>query len=215
MTETVDLSREIQTLAAGQARPIGHRVQPTTGTQSPGVATSGDGAVQQLHPPARSDLPDRDYRGPAMAGGAHDFAWRPQDRFEAKAYRETMAFVGADAVTGVATVDPNLCVNFWINSGGNIVIALAPFEAPDFDDDEEAPTLVQSSLVTIYVQRNLGATLTWPGGIAWSADVRSSMSSDNPFGPATGPGQIDVFTLQHVPAPVDQWFGYIAGTRMA
>lgn len=214
MTETLDISREVRSLVVDQARPTGHQVQPTTGNQSSAVGNTGDGAVQQLHPPARHDLPDRDYRGPVMAGSAHDFGWRPQDRFEAKAYRETMQLVAADEA-GVASVDPNLCVNFWLTGAGNITISLSPFEEPDFEDDEDAPTLVQSSLVTIYVQRVLGAEIIWPGGILWSADVRSAMSSDNPFGPASGPGQVDVFTLQHVPAPVDAWFGYIAGTRMS
>jgi hypothetical protein len=213
MSETLDLSREILGIVAGQARPSGHQVASTTGTQSAPVGNSGDGQVQRLHPQSPGDLPDRDDRGPSMRNSANDFGWRPQDRFEAKAYRETMMFVAADG--GVATVDPNQCVNFWLTGVGNITIALAPFEAVDFDDDDEAPTLVQSSLVTIYVQRQLGAEIIWPGGIAWSADVRSAMSSDNPFGPASGPGQVDVFTLQHVPAPVDAWFGFIAGTRMS
>lgn len=212
MTETVDLSREIQSLAAGQARPIGHQVQPTTGTQSPGVATSGDGAVQQLHPPSRTDLPDRDYRGPVMAGGAHDFGWRPQDRFEAKAYRETVKFLAADE-TGVASVDPNLCVNFWITGGGSITLAFTALEEPEMED-EDGPTLVQSALVTLYVQRVTDAALVWPAGIAWSADIRDASAANSPFAPARGP-QVDVFTLHWMPAPISQWFGYVAGTRMS
>lgn len=213
MSETIDISREIQSLASGQARPTGHQVQPTTGTQQQGVGNTGDGSVQQLHPPARHDLPDRDYRGPVMAGSAHDFGWRPQDRFEAKAYRETIMFTQADEA-GVATIDANVCVNFWVNGGGDITLSFAAIEEPDFEDDEDAPTLVQSCLVTIYVQRVEGASLIWPPGIAWSADILDASASNSPFGPALG-SQVDVFTLQFIPAPVSTWFGYVAGARMS
>lgn len=212
MSESLDISREILGIVAGQARPAGHQVASTTGNQSTPVGNSGDGAVQRLYPQAPGDLPDRDDRGPAMRHSANDFAWRPQDRFEAKAYRETVKFLAADG-SGNANVDPNLCVNFWITGAGSITLAFAALEEPEFDD-EDGPTLVQSTLVTLYVQRVTDAALIWPPGIAWSADIRDASGANSPFAPARG-DQVDVFTLQWIPAPVSAWFGFVAGTRMS
>ncbi|MGU3339445.1 hypothetical protein ACLBXJ_15620 [Methylobacterium mesophilicum] len=110
---------------------------------------------------------------------------------------------------GTGIIEPDAAVNFWFDCLGAVTLEFAPVEDEPVlvvdDDGEAVPS--QAILVTIYVQRVKDATITWPAGIRWAADLKGA-----PGSAATG-ATLDVFTLQMVPGK--GWFGYVAGMGMA
>lgn len=214
MSLDAELGRLVRRHVASLERDAGAVVPETDGNQALPVTATRQGQVGRSLFHGRTDsYADRDDTGPAHRNAPNSFGFRKQDRPSMGGYREETVFAPADEDGAIVTIDPAQAAMWWVDCAGSVTIQIADPEPIDgLDEYVEEPT--QSELVTIFLVRFRGATVSWPADWQWSVEVRGgAIGSDNPFAGASEDAQIDVFTIMRVPNR--GVFAFISGRKFS